>query len=37
MLNTAASRLLLANNAKHGDGFFVAALPPLQSRACWRR
>jgi len=20
-----------------GDGFFVAASPPLQSRACWRR
>ena len=27
----------MANNAKHGDAFFVAASPPLQSRACWRR
>jgi hypothetical protein len=25
------------NKAKHGDGFSVAASPPLQSRACWRR
>jgi len=25
------------NKARHGDGFFVAASPSLQSRACWRR
>ena len=27
----------LANQAKHIDGFSVAASPPLQSCACWRR
>jgi len=26
-----------ANNRSHGDGFFVAASPPLQSRACCGR
>ena len=25
------------NNANHGDGFYVAASPSQQSRACWRR
>jgi len=25
------------NKAKHGDSFFVAASPSLQSCACWRR
>ncbi|MGF2686736.1 hypothetical protein ACQUWM_09570 [Marinobacter sp. DUT-3] len=25
------------NKASHSDGFSVAASPPLQSRACWRR
>jgi len=25
------------NKARHGDVFFVAASPSLQSRACWRR
>lgn len=24
----------MANNHRHGDGFFIAASPPLQSRAC---
>ncbi|WP_213478435.1 hypothetical protein, partial [Marinobacter lipolyticus] len=24
-------------NARHGDAFFVAASPPQQRRACWRR
>lgn len=34
-----AARLVAValNKASHGDGFFVAASPPLQSRACWRR
>ena len=26
-----------SNQARHGDVFFVAASPPLQSRACWQR
>jgi len=25
------------NKARHGDAFFVAALLPLQGRACWLR
>jgi hypothetical protein len=25
------------NKAKHSDSFSVAASPPLQSCACWRR
>jgi hypothetical protein len=25
------------NKASHGDGFFFAAAPTLQCRACWRR
>ncbi len=29
--------LVIANKAKHGDSFFVAASPPLQSCACWQR
>ncbi len=28
---------LICNKAGHSDGFSVAASPPLQSRACWRR
>jgi len=27
----------LFNQTRHGDAFFVAASPPLQRRACWRR
>jgi hypothetical protein len=34
-LPTGASMKL--NNRRHGDGFSVAASPPLQSRACCGR
>jgi hypothetical protein len=29
------SEVKVSNKARHGDGFSVAASPPLQSRACW--
>lgn len=28
---------MIANKARHSDGFFVGASPSLHSRACWRR
>jgi hypothetical protein len=32
-----AVRLMSPNKAKHSDSFSVAALPSLQSCACWQR
>ena len=25
------------NKARHGDVYYIAALPPFRSRACWQR
>ncbi len=34
MILMLSSLMTVANKVSHGDVFFIAALPPLQSRAC---
>ena len=34
MAGAAMSKVRLLNKASHGDGFYIAASPPFECRAC---
>lgn len=37
MKQTSTGRGVWPDKARHGNAFFIAALLPLQRRACWQR